>query len=212
MRKIIAAVIASAATGTMAMADGPAPAVVEPEVSVPVVPLAPWEGGYVGGQLGYGFSELDLDSDDLRNLDDADGFIGGLMAGYLWSLGNGWYAGPELQYDFADLSITDPDTGDSADFDEIGRLKVRAGKELGDGLLYGTTGLAYGSIGGGALNSVDDLSGDDQGYLFGFGYDYLLSESFAIGAEYMYHVFDSIGDAGAEVNVNTVHLRGMFRF
>ncbi|MEO0991109.1 MAG: autotransporter outer membrane beta-barrel domain-containing protein [Pseudomonadota bacterium] len=213
MKKAILATVVASTFSIPAFAAGPEPIAPEAVVQAPLpVPAPFWEGGYVGGQLGYGFSSLELGAGDTRNIDDANGFIGGLMAGYLFSVGNGWYVGPEIQYDFMDLTIEDPDNGATADFDEMARLKLRAGREVGPGLLYGSLGAAFASIGEGNLNSLDDLTGDDTGYLFGIGYDVPVSDRFSVGAEYMYHIFDDIGDSGAEVDVNTIHLRGSYHF
>jgi outer membrane immunogenic protein len=123
--------------------------------------------------------------------------------GYLWSLNNGWYVGPEFQYDWTDISITDADTGDQASFEQIARLKLIAGYEIGQGLLYGSAGVAYGS-----LDSVGDVfdgfDGSDTSYVIGLGYDYRVGENWTVGGEYLSHNFSGIGSNGGDVNVNTL--------
>lgn len=192
--------------GGAAYAGGPQPAAPEPTVIAPAPqPAAPsWEGGYVGGQLGYGYGDFSLNVDDF----DDSGVIGGVTAGYLWGFGDGWYAGPEFQYDWANLEVTDPGTGNTASFDEMARLKMILGHELGNGLLYGSAGLAYASVDGPGTF----FDGSDGSYVLGVGYDWRVSEDWSVGLEYQYHDFDGIGDAGGDVAVNTLHVKAGYRF
>ncbi|WP_157960272.1 outer membrane protein [Albibacillus kandeliae] len=166
---------------------------------------ADWSGGYIGGQLGYAYSEFDLNVSDF----DGDSVIGGFTAGYLWDLGASWYVGPEFQYDWADISVTDPDTGDSADFNEIARLKVIVGYELASGgLMYGSVGYAYASFDG-----VDTFfDGSSDSYVLGLGYSWMVNDNWALGAEYLYHSFDGIGDGGGDVDVNAIYFKAVYRF
>lgn len=194
--------------GGAAYAAGPEPTPVTPVVFAPAPAPDPfWEGGYIGGQIGYAYGDFELDTDTFNN----DSAIAGLTAGYLWSLGDGWYLGPEFQYDFADISITDSDTGAEASFEEIARLKLILGYEIGQGLVYGSAGVAYGS-----LDTVGDVfdgfDGSDTSYVLGLGYDYRIGENWTLGGEYMYHNFTGIGSDGGDVNVNTLQLKAAYRF
>lgn len=196
----------------MAFAAGPepAPVVVAPATPVAVAPF--WEGAYLGAQLGYAYSEFDIDTGaGLGDLND-DQVIGGVTAGYLFRLNNGLYIGPEFQYDFADLTVTDATSGDTASFDQIARLKMIVGGEVGsNGLLYGSLGVAYAdfdSVG----TVLDGFDGDDTSYVLGVGYDYRVGDNFTIGGEYLYHKFDGIGASGNDVNLNAIYLKGTYRF
>ena len=204
IRTVTIALLASTAAGA-AFAGSMAPVAQEPVVYTPApVPAAPfWEGGYVGGQIGYTYGEFDLGGDF-----DDDSVIGGLTAGYLWSLGNGWYMGPEFQYDFADVTVTDPGTGNTASFDSIARLKLIAGYEVGNGMVYGSLGYAYADFDG--VGTLIDGSGDS--YVAGIGYDHRVSDNWTVGAEYMYHAFDGVGTGGGDVDVNTLHVKASYRF
>ena len=198
----IALLCSTAASAAFAGNADPAPA--EPVVYTPPPVVKPfWEGGYVGAQLGYAYGEFDLGGSF-----DNDSVIGGLTAGYLWNLGNDWYAGPEFQYDWADVSVTDPNTGNTATFNEMARLKAVVGKAMGNGFLYGTLGYAYADFDG--VGTFFNGSGDS--YLVGVGYDHRVSDNWTVGAEYMYHAFDGVGTAGGDVDVNTVHLKATYRF
>lgn len=208
-RQIITAGAFASLAGS-AFAAGPEP-YVEPVVISPPVAADPfWAGGYLGGQLGYSYGDFDLGDTDLDNLDD-DQVIGGLTAGYLWDVGRGFYVGPEFQYDFADLTVSDPDTGGTADFDEIARLKLIVGRELGNGLIYGSAGVAYASLDG-VGDVFDGFDGSDTSYVVGIGYDYRVGDNATVGVEYMYHDFTGIGSNGADVSLNTLHLKASYRF
>lgn len=203
------AIIMTAAAGT-AFAAGPEPVTIEAPVAVAPAPDPFWAGGYVGGQIGYAFTDFDFGdfTDGLGNavegdLDDS-GIIGGLTIGYLWSLNNGWYIGPEFQYDFADLSATDTDTGATIDFDEIARLKLIAGYEVGNGLVYGSAGVAYANLDN-ANDIIDGFDGSDTNFVVGLGYDYRVGQNWTIGGEYQYHNFD-------DLDLNTLHLKASYRF
>lgn len=198
------AILAISAAGA-AFAAGPAPTPAEEVIVVPVAaPAADWEGGYVGGQLGYAYGDFSLDLDGF----DENNIIGGVTAGYLWSLGGGWYVGPEFQYDWTDLTVTNPDTGDSASLDSMTRLKLIFGREVGNGLLYGSAGFAYTSLDG----VTDFFDGSSDGYVLGIGYDWRMNDNWSIGGEYLYNSFSGIGSSGGDVDVNAVYVRAMYRF
>jgi outer membrane immunogenic protein len=203
--RVTATTVLCALAASTTQAAGPEPVETAPVIAAAPVAAPSWEGGYVGVQLGYAYGDFDIDR-AFDGEDDDDGFIGGFTAGYLWDLGNGWYLGPEFQYDWADLEITDATTGDTASFDEIARLKLIAGYEVaqGNGLVFGSAGIAYGS-----LDNVGDIfdgfDGSDTNWLLGVGYEHRVSQNWSIGGEYMYHDF-------SDINVNTLHLRAMYRF
>lgn len=205
MFKTLALALATTALAGTAFAGSPATPVVEPVVTVPapVQVKSFWEGGYVGGQIGYTFGEFDLGG----SFDD-DSVIGGLTAGYLFDIGNGWYMGPEFQYDWADVTVTDPGTGNTATFDEMARLKLIAGKEMGNGLLYASLGYAYADF-----NGVGTFfNGSANSYVVGLGYDWRVGENWTVGGEYMYHSFDDVGSGGGDVDFNTIHVKATYRF
>ena len=202
IRSVTIALLCTTAAGA-AHAGTLDPAPTQPVVYQPAPEKPFWEGGYVGAQLGYAYGEFDLNGSF-----DNDSVIGGLHAGYLFNLGNDWYAGPEFQYDWADVTVTDPGTGNSATFNEMARLKGIVGKAVGNGFIYGSLGYAYSDFDG--VGTFFDGGGDS--YLVGLGYDYRVSDNWTVGAEYMYHSFSGIGTGGGDVDVNTVHLKAAYHF
>lgn len=208
IRTTMALAFALSTTAGVALAGNITPAPVEPVIVEPVVPAAPfWAGAYVGGQLGYAFSDFDIDSNTISDFNE-DNVIGGLTAGYLWSIGNGWYLGPEFQYDFTDISATDAVTGETTSLDGVARLKLIAGYELGNGMLYGSAGFAYADFDTPA--SVLDF--DSGSYVVGLGYDWRVGENWTVGAEYMYQTFNGAGATGGDLDVNSIYFKTTYRF
>ena len=207
MYRMISTLALSLAAAGAAHAGSPEPAPRDTTVIAPA-PVhtdtgGDWNGGYAGIQLGYGTGEFTTDTDDY----DSDGIVGGIHLGYNWDFGD-WVFGTELQYDNADLQI-DSDTG-SGTFDEIARLNLRAGRDLGRGLLYGSAGLAYANFDGASGALSGELS--DPGYVVGIGYDYKLNETWTLGGQYQHHVFNDFGADGNDVDFGTAHLRATYNF
>lgn len=194
-------IIAIAAVGaTSAGTLEPAPA--EPVVMAP--PPAPmdtsgdWGGFYVGAQLGYGFGE----ADNGAATNDFDGLLGGLFAGYNWDLGN-FVLGLEGDYNLADLQFD----GDPSTIDQIARIKLRGGYDMGRTLIYAVGGAAY-------ANATDTGIGDlsDWGWALGAGADYQFTDRWVGGIEYLYHSFDDFDSTGVDIDAHTIAARVSMRF
>lgn len=208
MRTTTALAFALSTTAGAALAGDLTPAPVEPVIVASVAPPAPfWAGAYVGGQLGYAFSDFNIDSSIISDFNE-NNVIAGITAGYLWSVGNGWYVGPEFQYDFTDISVTDAGTGETTSLDAVARLKLIAGYELGNGLLYGSAGLAYADFN--SPSSVLDF--DSNSYVLGLGYDWRVGENWTVGAEYMYQTFSGAGTTGGDLDLNSIYFKAAYRF
>lgn len=194
MRSIaLSTAIATSLIGTAAFAGGKndvivAPTPAAPPVAVaPVVPAGSWTGGYAG--LSFGGLRLDQPGRDDTNP------VYGLHGGYDYQYGRNIIGG-EL-----DIQFADEDFG-GVEIDQVTRLKLRAGYDLGDTMLYTTAGVAQ-------LNSS---LGDSTGAVGGFGGEYKLTDSFSVGAEYLAHGFKDVGDTGTDVRADTLSLRANFRF
>ena len=186
--------------GAPAFADGlgdvaPEPAVVAYDAPVQSNSGGEWGGGYVGAQLGYG----DIKSGGAGL--DGNGTIGGVFAGYRADFGQ-FVAGAELNYDVSDI-----DLGASAGkLDNVTRLKLIGGADLGRALVYGTVGAAY------AEATVGTAILKDNGYFVGVGVDYMLSDNWSVGGEYLAHRFDDFDNSGVDLKVNTVEAKVSYKF
>ncbi len=170
----------------------------EPSTEVAIAPApAPmmvtndWTGGYAGVQLGYGNVSNDL---------NGDGWLGGVHAGYRWDLGS-YVLGTELDYDSTDI-----DLGGADSLDSVTRLKLSAGYDAGNVLLYGTGGAAW------AKADVGAASLSDNGWFLGAGMAYQLTNQWTVGAEVLGHRFEDFDGTGVDVDATTATLRASFRF
>ncbi|MGR3500043.1 MAG: outer membrane protein [Limimaricola soesokkakensis] len=191
----LAAAPALAGGLAMPVADPVAPAA--PVAVAPVVaPSADWTGFYAGGQLGYGQSE----SDDLGF--DEDGAIYGGQVGYNYDFGR-FVMGGELSY--VGTEIGDEDAG--AEIDGVAAAKLRAGYDAGAFMPYVTAGYA-------SAYTADEVAGDDQfdGYVYGAGVDYKVTENIVVGGEILQHEFEDLGDTDNDLDATTAAARVSYQF
>lgn len=196
--KTIAALFATVALTAPAFAGGPVAVADEPAIvpaqEVYVAPGLDWTGGYVGAQLGYG--DVSSSDDSL----DGNGWLGGVHAGYRWDLGN-WVAGTELSYDAMDI-----DVADGATLDDVIALKLTAGREIGNSLVYGTLGAARASA------TVDGADVSDNGFLYGIGFDYAVNDRWTVGGEVLQHEFNGFDGTETDVEATTVKAKVALQF
>lgn len=198
--KTIAALIATAALTAPAFAGGPVAVSEEPMIvpaAEPYVAAGPdWSGAYVGGQLGYG--DVDSNGGGL----DGYGWLGGVHAGYRWDLGN-WVAGTELSWDKAAIDLGAA-AGD--ELDSVAALKLTAGREIGNSLVYGAVGIAQANANVGGA----DLS--DSGLVYGLGFDYAVNDRWTVGGEVLEHKFDDFDASGVDLDATTIKAKVALQF
>ncbi|WP_460273649.1 outer membrane protein [Celeribacter sp. ULVN23_4] len=186
--------LATLALTAPAFAGGYSEPVVEQPVMAAPVPVAvgtDWTGGYAGATLGYGWAD--------GALDDSDDMTYGVFGGYDYDFGN-FVLGGELEYNATELE------NDTADLDNLTRLKLRAGYDMGKTLVYGVVGAAY------AEADIDGSSYSDTGYVYGIGMDYLMTDNIAVGAELLQNEFDGFDGSGSDLSATTLGARVSFRF
>lgn len=198
--KTIAALVATAALTAPAFAGGPTVVAEEPVIApvetAYVAPGLDWSGAYVGAQLGYG----DVDSNG-AGLDGNDWF-GGVHAGYRWDLGS-WVAGTELSYDATNIALG-ATAGD--ELSDVLALKLQAGREIGNSLVYGSLGAAQ------ATASVGGTELKDSGVVYGVGFDYAVSERWTVGGEVTQHDFNDFDGTTTDFDATTVKAKVGLRF
>lgn len=197
--KTIAALFATVALTAPAFAGGPVAVVDEPAIAPVaqeyVAPGLDWSGAYVGAQLGYG--DVDSSPEGLGGY----GWLGGVHAGYRWDLGN-WVAGTELTWDKASIDI-----GDAAgEIDSVAALKLTAGREIGNSLVYGALGLAR------ADATVEGVDLSSDGLVYGLGFDYAVNQRWTVGGEVLQHNFDDFDGTGVDFDATTVKAKVSLQF
>ncbi|MBY4891757.1 outer membrane beta-barrel protein [Rhodobacteraceae bacterium N5(2021)] len=192
--------VAAFAGGYVAPAD---PAPVAPVAAAPAPVGYDWSGFYGGIQLEYG----DVDANTLAGADaaDGDGVLYGVFGGYRYDLGN-IVVGAELDLNWADIDLDDPVGTTIGSLDSVHRLGAEVGYDAGPALLYGTVGVAQASatVGGADLQ--------DNGYFFGAGVDYLVTDQIILGAEVLQHEFEDFDNSGLDISATTFGVSAAFRF
>ncbi|MBT9382748.1 porin family protein [Pseudooceanicola sp. CBS1P-1] len=187
-----AAVASTAAIAAPAFAGNPAPAPADPIITAPapapVVMGHDWTGGYAGLNLGYGKFK--------HSGDDGDGTIYGAQAGYDYDFGD-YILGGEISYNAGDI-----DTFDGIDVDNTAALKVKAGYDMGDTMVYGTAGAerVYSNI------------GDDTGWVAGVGVEHMITPTISLGAEYLHHQVDDFAGTNAKLLGDSIAAKVNYRF
>ena len=204
----------------------------------------PWEGFYFGVTGGYATGEAEVDGmlrqdrtngvaplvseDGKADLDG--GMVGGLV-GFDYNLGNGIVIGGLADLSWTGLSgeaDVEPDvilgpTDYSVDTSVgwLGTVRGRIGVELGDALIYGTGGVAFGGVDA-DLNVVGDGgvasdSGTQIGWTAGAGVSFMVTDNLMLGAEYLYvdlgeQSYDFGNSGEADVGIDMHVIRGSFSF
>jgi outer membrane immunogenic protein len=240
MKKFLIA--ATALSGLLAFA-GPASA-----ADVALVPAYDWTGFYLGANGGYGWEagsgNTNLSTDDITpvNLGDAtdfsrgtigdlnaDGWFGGLQAGY--NLQSGMIVfGAEADIQISDINdsisgtFTNPngtqqiDGTASLDVDWFGTVRGRIGAAFDHLLIYGTGGIAFGGVdyemdafenGGIPLFETNlQSSNTEVGYVLGAGAEYAFNQNWTMKLEYQYIDFGNVSTSSPVFDIGTTNPTG----
>jgi outer membrane immunogenic protein len=163
-------------------------------------PTYDWSGFYVGGHLGYGWS-------DASGV-ELDGFIGGAQVGFNVHLTRNWVIGLETDISGSDISVG------PASQDWIWSGRARLGYAMNTVLIYGTAGIA-------ATRLSVAGAGADAGFVggvYGGGVEWALSRNWTARVEYLYYDFGDeilagfLGVAGVTLDTSVVRLGVNYRF
>jgi outer membrane immunogenic protein len=146
-----------------------------------------FDGLYVGGNAGYGFSRFDATASDsfgsVSATQSADGFLGGGQLGYNKTFGSMLLG---LETDFQATGISKTTNGIETSLPWFGTTRGRAGYLLTPALLfYGTGGAAYGEA---KLSDTfsNSINVPGIGWAAGVGAEYALGAGWIVGAEYLH--------------------------
>jgi len=195
---------------------------VAPYKATLAAPALTWSGFYVGGNAGYasgswsGSPTYSLGPSGMVDTTvNANGFLGGVQAGYNWQIGKVVYG---IETDFQLGSMSGSGVSNSTflwngvqpgftkyydmDMDWYGTLRGRLGYDLGGWMPYATGGLAYGHgtlsntvvnnylgacCGSGNGVSATGTAADTHiGWAAGAGLEYALNGNWSVKAEYLH--------------------------
>lgn len=199
MKKLLAglAALTTTALAMPALAGGYNAPVVEAPVAAPVAaPVVSsadgdWTGGYVAGQLGWGHSKFGGLSEDTA--------VYGIRGGYDYDFGK-FVLGANLDWNKVDADLGTDTVND------IARLGLRAGYDMGRSLVYVAAGAARAN--------VDTLTGsvDENGYYAGVGMDYAINDKWTVGGEILQNRFTDFNGTNSTLSTTTAGLNVGFRF
>jgi outer membrane immunogenic protein len=156
---------------------------------------SPWDGLYIGGNLGYGETNFDFPGISLHG----NGVVGGFQAGYNKQFGT-FVLGLETDFDLT--SIKNTTAGVDTKLPWFGTTRTRLGFLVNPALLlYGTGGVAYGRLEESVPGASVKVGG--VGWAAGAGVQYALTPQWSIGAEYLHVELDHITSGSDSVKTNT---------
>lgn len=192
------------------LSDAPATPTVAPAIA-PAPAAMDWSGAYAG--LSYGSVSGDIDFTPTPNQELNSGTLAGVFAGYQVQRGQLVYGG--------EVAISQPDgttlpccVGTSEISDTVFDIKGRVGYAMGDTLLYGVLGYSWGTY----SNVVGDPNDqwDIDGFNYGIGVDYAITENWLIGAEYLVRDLEGSNPFGGgqtvQVDFDSISLRATYKF
>ena len=225
LRKILLS-SAVAALAVPAYAADVIEAIPAPPVAVEV-PFT-WTGAYIGAQVGFLNAEVDVDipGAPFNVKADADGFIGGVHAGYNFEFSGlvvGLYADIDATDANIDLGAIDPKVGE---VNYVARGMVKVGYALDRALVYAQGGVAHVDADFDPVFNASGVAESDSetGYVVGAGFDFAVTDNVTLGADYLYHNFDGLGEGDAilgniggdnlesDVNAHTFRTKFAYKF
>ncbi len=162
---------------------------------------SPWDGLYIGGNLGYGetsFKEtVSVPGASASASVHGNGVVGGFQAGYNKQYGT-FVLGLETDFDLT--SIENTTRGLTTKLPWFGTTRGRFGFLVNPALLlYGTGGVAYGRIEQSVPGASTKTPG--VGWAAGAGVQYAFTPQWSIGAEYLHVELD-----GPSANVGGISI------
>ena len=162
---------------------------------------SPWDGLYIGGNLGYGETHFDVTASGFGTLasQHANGVVGGFQVGYNKQYGT-FVLGLESDFDLTSIEKTT--FGVTTKLPWFGTTRGRAGFLLNPALLlYATGGVAYGRAEVSVPRASVKIPG--VGWAAGAGLQYALTPQWSIGAEYLHVELDGPSGSGGGVSIDT---------
>lgn len=136
-----------------------------------------WAGPYLGGTLGYEWGNVSSTGAK------PSGIAGGVTGGYNWQSGNVVFG---LEGDLQATGADDKFASYKFSNPWFGTVRGRIGYAFNNVLIYGTGGLAFGSLQGESLINGLQQSKTSAGYAVGVGAEVGIYQNWTAKIEYLY--------------------------
>lgn len=185
---------------------------------VALAPVFSWAGGYVGGQVGYGWATSKFYNSDGSDKVKPDGFLGGLYAGYNFDTGSNFILGIDGDVTFNGLKKSERFTDDAGDYSfesklrTSGAVRARVGIAYDRFMPYLAGGVAFGDVKNSLTVNGDTYSHSKTrtGWTVGGGFDYAATDNVIMRLEYRYTDYGRKDFAGT-VDGNDFTSRNKFK-
>ncbi len=200
MRKLL---LSAAATMLIAGPASAADLAVKAPPPGPAYIASPWDGLYIGGNLGYGETSFEATASipgaSATASVHGNGVVGGFQAGYNKQYGT-FVLGLETDFDLT--SIENTTAGVSTKLPWFGTTRTRLGFLVNPALLlYGTGGVAYGRVEESVPGASVKVPG--VGWTAGAGVQYAFTPQWSIGAEYLHIELDGPSENVGGISIDT---------
>jgi len=202
MRTLVGTALLLAMTGVVVAADFPS----NNYYAAPPPLAYSWAGLYIGGNLGYEWGTIN------NNPTRPSGIAGGAQAGFNWQQGAFVYGG-EADFQLSAAENTSMPWQFSNNW--FGTVRGRAGLAINNFLVYGTAGLAYGSLTATSAANLSEMH-DSVGWTAGLGVEFGFAPHWSAKAEWLYLDLAersfSVTGANNGLNANLMRLGVNYRF
>jgi outer membrane immunogenic protein len=179
-------------------------------------PAFTWTGLYIGGHVGYGWSDADWQFEATPGISTShsgDGGLAGGQIGYNIQMGHLVFG---IEADMSGSLVEGGTACPAAGFNcehsinWLASVRARAGMAINNNrtLLYATAGGAWADVDYSAANAVSSstFSNTHSGWVAGGGIEHMLSQKFTARIEYLYYGFDSVTAPGGTLGGNSTSL------
>lgn len=185
---------------------------------VVVAPVFSWAGGYIGGQIGYGWGSSKFYNSDGSDKVKPDGFLGGVYAGYNFDTGSNFILGIDGDVTFNGLKKSERFTDALGDYSfesklrTSGAVRARVGIAYDRFMPYLAGGVAFGDIKNSLTVNGDTYSHSKTrtGWTVGGGFDYAATDNVIMRLEYRYTDYGRKDFAGT-VDGESFNARNKFK-
>jgi outer membrane immunogenic protein len=162
---------------------------------------SPFDGFYVGGNIGYGGGNFSGSAAGLSESQSGSGVVGGGQLGYNKTFGN-WLLGLETDFQGSGISGGNNSNGIQSNLNWFGTTRVRTGFLVAPNwLLFASGGAAYGQAQLSAFGNQLQVNAPGVGWAAGVGTQYAFNQNWSVGLEYLH-----VDLSGLSANIGNLNL------